>query len=116
MEKQGKQVPAGFKPVVSSNVQAVRYDATTRVLWVQYIHGEGVYRYFDVEEELAMAMLKASSIGSFINARIKTPERKFEKCTSTFKCAGCGAINYTREICAACNSTTLDAVEAAPAV
>lgn len=46
-----------MQPVVSTNVRAVGYDATTSVLRVQFQNG-GVYDYYDVTPSLHESMLQ----------------------------------------------------------
>ena len=58
-------------PVSSTNVAAVDYDDSRRVLVVQYNSG-GVYEYFpDVPRELYESVIGASSVGRALNGLVK---------------------------------------------
>lgn len=59
------------QPVQSSNVASVGYDDGSRILEVEF-HGGGVYHYLNVPEAVYHALISASSIGSYLNANIKT--------------------------------------------
>jgi hypothetical protein len=63
--------------VASSAVRAVRYDHTRGELDVRYEDGEE-YRYVDVPRSKFRSLLKADSIGRFVNQQIKPfhPARK----------------------------------------
>lgn len=56
--------------VVSSNVAEVGYDDNSRTLEVQFNNG-GVYQYFDVPPQIYSEMIRAGSIGQYLNANIK---------------------------------------------
>jgi hypothetical protein len=57
-------------PVSSSSVAAVGYDPSGRVLEVEFTSGR-VYRYFDVPEIVHRGLVRAKSIGQFLNERIR---------------------------------------------
>jgi hypothetical protein len=57
-------------PVDSSSVASIGYDAATMTLELEYRNGN-VYRYFEVPAGTYRALLTASSIGAFVNTRIK---------------------------------------------
>ena len=57
-------------PVDSSSVASIGYDAETFVLEIQFHNGH-VYRYFNVPEAAHRLLMKASSIGGFVNTIIK---------------------------------------------
>ena len=60
--------------VKSSNVRAVDYDKKTKTLLVVFI-GRGSpdrkYLYKGVPENVAVELVKASSVGTYLNAHIK---------------------------------------------
>jgi KTSC domain len=56
--------------VDSSAVESVGYDARSRTLEIKYAGG-GVYRYFGVPPRAHELLLRAESIGAFVNRRIK---------------------------------------------
>ena len=58
-------------PVESSSLASVGYDATSRVLEVEFRHG-AVYRYRDVPPETSAALLSAESKGRFLNEEIRS--------------------------------------------
>lgn len=58
------------KPVSSRMIASVGYAAKKRVLEVEFLSGR-IYQYFDVDQDIYYAMLKASSIGTFFNEHIK---------------------------------------------
>lgn len=51
--------------LASSNVLAIAYDIDTNTLQVQFNDGS-VYHYYDVPEDVAIAMLKTTSPGRFV--------------------------------------------------
>ena len=53
-----------MKPVKSSNIDAIGYNPTTKVLSVQFKVG-GVYHYQDVGQAVYDSFEKAESIGKF---------------------------------------------------
>jgi hypothetical protein len=61
--------------VDSSAVESVGYDARSRTLEVEYADGGGVYRYFDVPPRAHDQLLRAESIGGYVNRRIKPYHR-----------------------------------------
>lgn len=61
--------------VESSNIKAIGYDATSRVLQVEFINGS-VYNYLEVPSEQHQAIMNPpvefdGSHGKYLNARIK---------------------------------------------
>lgn len=56
--------------VESRAVESVGYDAARRTLEVEYAGG-GVYRYLDVPPRAYDLLLRADSVGAFVNRRIK---------------------------------------------
>ena len=59
----------------SSAVESVGYDPRTRTLEVEYANGGGVYRYLDVPPRAHDKLLRAESIGGYVNRRIKPYHR-----------------------------------------
>lgn len=59
-----------LKRVVSSNVEAVGYDAADKTLRVKFVTGS-TYDYMKVPASVHSAMLKAASAGKFLNDEIK---------------------------------------------
>ena len=57
-------------PVESSNLKSVGFDAKTKTLEVEFIHG-GVYSYFDVPEEVFAGLMKAESKGGFFQKNVR---------------------------------------------
>lgn len=62
-------------PVTSSNVKSVGYDAGN--LYVDFLNG-GRYRYLDVPIDLYDGILKAESVGKYLNTHIK-PTYRYER-------------------------------------
>lgn len=58
-------------PVLSSNVAAIGYDATTSTLVVRFHDGACVYRYAGVPVGVYQAFLAAPSKGRFLAQFIK---------------------------------------------
>lgn len=56
--------------VESSAVASVGYDPRTRTLEIEYVGG-GVYRYLGVPLRAYELLLRADSIGAYVNRRIK---------------------------------------------
>jgi hypothetical protein len=61
-------------PVSSSSIASVGYDAVTRILEVEFVHGH-VYRYRDVPDPVVRAFLSAPSLGAYLNANIRDAYR-----------------------------------------
>ena len=61
-------------PVSSSSVTSVGYDPSTLTLEIEY-NGGSVYQYFDVPETAYQELMRASSIGRFMNINIKNNYR-----------------------------------------
>lgn len=62
-----------MKPVVSSNLVAVGYDYTTKVLRIQF--KSGIYDYYDVPQSIYQGLMNAPSHGKFHRAYIKNSFR-----------------------------------------
>lgn len=63
--------------VESSNLASVGYDAENEILEVEFNHG-GIYQYFDVPESEYIALMSASSHGSYFSANIRN-NHKYQK-------------------------------------
>ncbi len=61
-------------PVNSSNVAEIGYDSTTMTLEVAFRNGT-VYQYFDVPETVYQELMRAGSVGQFLNQNIKNNYR-----------------------------------------
>ena len=66
----------------STSLESVGYEAESKTLEVEFLHG-GVYRYFEVPEAIHAELMKAESKGRFFQANIRnkfrferTPARK----------------------------------------
>ncbi len=57
-------------PVTSSNVAAVAYDMITMTLEVEFKNGS-VYQFFDVPEAIYLELMKAASVGKYLNQNMK---------------------------------------------
>ena len=60
--------------VVSSNVDAVGYDADRSELYVRFGSGE-TYVYSNVAPSLYEGLLSAASVGRYLNTRVKPRHR-----------------------------------------
>ncbi len=58
------------RPVTSDVIASIGYDATRRVLEVEF-RGGGVYQYLDVPKKLYWRFASAESPGTFLNQEIK---------------------------------------------
>jgi len=56
--------------VNSSNIVSAGYDATLKILEVEFRQG-GVYQYSHVPEKIYLAFMQATSKGAFLEANIK---------------------------------------------
>ena len=61
-------------PVISSNVASAGYDPNTMTVEVEFKNGS-VYQYFDVPEAVYRDLMRASSVGTFLNQNIKNSYR-----------------------------------------
>jgi len=62
--------------VISSNVVSVGYDTDTQTLEVEF--KSGVYQYYNVPQSIYDEMIKAESVGKYLNVYIK-PEYPYAK-------------------------------------
>lgn len=60
-----------MKPVKSSNIEAVGYDAATRKLTVHFKNGSK-HDYADVPADTHAAMMKADSVGGFFHKHVRS--------------------------------------------
>lgn len=58
------------RAVSSSSVASVGWDPSTRMLEIEFTSGR-IYRYFDVPEIVHAGLVRAKSIGQFLNERIR---------------------------------------------
>lgn len=58
------------KPVSSSNISSIGYDANTQTLEVEFNNGN-IYQYFDVPQNLYDGLMAADSKGQFLSTQIK---------------------------------------------
>lgn len=67
------------QPASSSNLKSVGYDPGGRVLEIEFQDG-GVYQYDNVPKEVYVALMEASSHGSFFHRNISNnyPYRKVQ--------------------------------------
>ena len=61
-------------PVKSSHIKSVGHDPETNTLAVTF-HSGGVYHYHGVPKEKHDAMLRADSVGKYLEANIKGTHR-----------------------------------------
>lgn len=66
-----------MKPVKSSNISAIGFDAENKALHVSFRNGTS-YIYHDVDAEKHAALMKADSVGSHFHAHIRNGH-KFTK-------------------------------------
>ena len=60
-----------MQPVTSSNLAAIGYDASAKVLHVEFKNGT-VYEYTGVPEDTYAALLGAESLGSYFHGHIRS--------------------------------------------
>lgn len=65
------------KPVSSSNIASIGYDADSNTLEIQFKNG-GIYRYYGVPQTVYAGLMAASSHGSYLAQNIKDRYR-YEK-------------------------------------
>ncbi|UFX49454.1 KTSC domain-containing protein (plasmid) [Bradyrhizobium sp. 41S5] len=56
--------------MTSSNIAEVGYDPNSRILEVQFKTG-AVYQYFDISQQVYDELMRASSIGGYVNSNVK---------------------------------------------
>ena len=65
-------------PVSSTNIRSIGYDPQSAILEVEFTSGD-VYQYFDVPEHLYNGLLKAASLGQFLNINIVQYGYRYQK-------------------------------------
>jgi hypothetical protein len=63
------------RPVRSSNIASVGYDAENSVLEVEFVNSGAVYQYFGVPQSVYEALMGARSHGGYFAANIKDTYR-----------------------------------------
>lgn len=76
MAKRLKTTTPTWYPVISSNIEAVGYNADKKILYVKFLSGKS-YTYQKVSKDLYNNLLEAESVGSFFAKEIK-PNYKAE--------------------------------------
>jgi len=56
--------------VESSNLKSVGYDQSSNILEIEFLSG-GIYQYFKVPSQIYLALMKATSKGSYFHKNIK---------------------------------------------
>ncbi|RLA84132.1 MAG: KTSC domain-containing protein [Epsilonproteobacteria bacterium] len=64
--------------VESSNLQAVGFDESQNVLFVEFKHG-GTYQYFGVDKSIFDGMLMADSKGKYFDQYVKRAGYSYAK-------------------------------------
>lgn len=67
-----------YERVASSNVSALAYNQDEGVLGVIFSDGDE-YHYYGVPKEIYFDLLRAKSIGKFLNQEIKSKGYKYKK-------------------------------------
>jgi hypothetical protein len=57
-------------PVDSSNLSAVGYDSTTKIMHIRFNSGR-LYAYYNVPESIYRELMNAESLGRYFNSLIK---------------------------------------------
>ena len=70
------------KPVTSSNIASVGYDAEKQILEIEFHHG-AIFRYFDVPKEVFEEFISADSYGSYFMYNIKN-QYKYEQISRSY--------------------------------
>ena len=71
------------EPVKSKSVASIDYNDLSDTLEIEFRNGS-IYRYFDVPEETYAELMAASSIGRYVNYRIK-PYFPYERIVKEYK-------------------------------
>lgn len=66
-------------PVNSSNISAVGYDPSNRILCVSF-HTGSTYAYYDVPQEIYIGLMNASSVGRYHKEHVKRSFRYQQIC------------------------------------
>lgn len=65
-----------MRPVESSQIKAVGYDAAKKTLAIEFMSG-GLYHYANVTPDMFSEMMLAPSLGSYFYKNIKANKEKF---------------------------------------
>lgn len=76
------KISIALKPCVSSQVTGFGYDATAKILRVQF-KGGSTYDYKNVPPDVAAGMEKCESVGKYLHTNIKGAGYEFERLPST---------------------------------
>jgi len=58
------------KPVSSSNLESVGYDAKTKILEIKFLNS-GLYEYYKVPQAIYTGLMSASSHGTYFHQNIR---------------------------------------------
>ena len=58
------------KIVKSSNLKSIGYDQSSNILEIEFLSG-GIYQYFKVPSQIYLALMNATSKGTYFHANIK---------------------------------------------
>lgn len=64
-------MPFDMKPVKSSQIKSIGYDATAKKLAVHFINGDNTYHYEKVDQKTFDALSSAESVGSHFHSHIR---------------------------------------------
>lgn len=66
-----KEKPITHQPVKSSQLKSAGFCANRGCIEVKFANG-GVYRYENCDQELFDSLMKAESVGKFVNANLRS--------------------------------------------
>ena len=66
------------RPVTSSVIRSIGYNAGTRVLELEF-HGGGVYQYEGISASVHAKLLAAPSLGQYFDTHIKKPGYAYKR-------------------------------------
>ena len=66
------------KKVISSNLKSVGYDEKSKILEIEFLNG-GLYRYFNVPQNIFEGLINASSHGQFFDRYVKKAGYRYQK-------------------------------------
>ncbi len=64
-------LPFDRQPVDSTALASAGYDPTARILEIQFVGSDSLYRYYDVPESVYQDLLSAESVGRYYNLAIR---------------------------------------------
>lgn len=73
-----KEKPIERTAVKSTNVKSVGYCPDRKCIEIEF-SGGGVYRYHDCDQALFDELMKAESVGKFVDVNLKKSKKKFTK-------------------------------------